>query len=87
MDKEIVLKCIPLRFYTQNDEDICFEWIKKIKCIKKYVGVGRELHLYISSNNISNDNLLDLMGLFDRYKFDSSQLKIFMNDKNKDWFD
>jgi len=23
----------------------------------------------------------------DRYKFDNTQLKVFMNDTNKDWFD
>ncbi len=87
MEKKVILICTPLRYYTQNDEDLCFEWIKKIKCIKKHVGVGRELHLHLSSNNISYNDLLDLIGLFDRYKFDSSQLKIFMNDNNKNLFE
>ena len=50
------------------------------------MGVGRELHLYVSSNKISNSDLLDLMGLFKIYKFDSNQLKVFINDKNKEWF-
>lgn len=87
MGKKVILICTPLRYYTQSDENLCFEWINKIKCIKKYVGVGRELHLYLSSNNISYNDLLDLIGLFDRYKFDSSQLKIFMNDNNKNLFE
>lgn len=87
MNKEIILKCSPLRFYTKDDEELFFEWVKKIKCIHKFEGVGRELYLYISSTKISNDDLLNLMALFDRYKFDVSQLKIFMNDSNKDWFD
>lgn len=87
IDKEILLICTPLRFYTQNDEVLCFEWIKKIKCIKKHIGVARELHLYVSSNKITDSDLLDLLGLFDRYKFDSSQLQIFKNKKNKELFE
>lgn len=86
MEKKIILICTPLRFYTQNDETLCFEWIKKIKCIKKHIGVGRELHLYVSSKKISNSDLLDLMGFFNRYKFGANQLKVFMSDKNKEWF-
>jgi hypothetical protein len=87
MKKQIILICSPLKFYSQNDEDLCFEWIKKIKCIKKHAGVGRELHLHIASKNIPYNDLLDLMGLFARYKYDTNQLKIFMNDENKNLFD
>ena len=87
MNNEIILICSPLRFYTQNDEQLCFDWIEKIKGIKKYEGVGRELHLHILSKDISNDDLLDLIGLFDRYKFNADQLKVFMNDQNKEWFE
>jgi len=87
MNDPIILICTPLRFYTDNDEALCFEWIEKIQCIDECHGVGRELHLLVKSNKISNKDLLDLVGLFDRYKFDSAQLKVFMNDTNKDWFD
>lgn len=86
MNEQVVLICAPLRFYTQNDESLCFKWIKKITCIKKIKGVGRELHLYIPSPAIPNSDLLELTGLFDRYRFDASQLKVFMNESNKDWF-
>jgi len=80
----MVLICSPLRFYTDNDEDLCFQWMKKNKSIKEIKGVGRELHLIIKSNKIPNKDLLDLMGLFDRYKFDSKQLKAFINETNED---
>jgi len=66
MNDQIILVCTPLRFYTDNDEALCFEWIEKIKSIDKYHGVGRELHLLVKSNIIPNKDLLDLMGLFDR---------------------
>ncbi len=87
MTKKVTLICTPLRFYTQNDEGLLFEWLKKIKSIKEIKGVGRELHLHFDSNNIVNEDLLDLMGIFDRYKFDQVQLKVFMNETNKEWFE
>ncbi len=67
--KTNILICTPLRFYCQNDETVYFEWISKIKSIKNVQGIGRELHLTIDTNKISNQDLLDLMGLFARYKF------------------
>jgi hypothetical protein len=87
MPKEIVLICTPLRFYTHDDEELCFQWIEKISCIEEYFGVGRELHLHIVSKNISTNDLLNLMGLFARYKFDTKQLTVFMNDQNNELFD
>lgn len=85
--KKIVLICTPLRFYTQNDEALLFEWIQKIKSIKNVKGIGKELHLFFASNQIPNDDLLDLIGVFDRYKFDNKQLKVFANEQNKAWLE
>ena len=84
--KKIVLICSPLRFYTTNDEDMFFFWLNKISCIKKYKGIGNSLHCYIESNAISDENLLDLIGIFERYNFDKNQLFVFMNEENKNWF-
>ncbi len=83
LDDNTTLICTPLRFYTHIDEEQCFRWIKKIKSISAVEGVGRELHLIAKSNKIPNKDLLELIGLFRRYKFDIKQLRIFMNDDNK----
>lgn len=80
---EVILVCSPLRFYTKNDENWMFRWIKKIKCITKFYGIGQSLHLIVCSNKISIECLLELIGLFRRYKFDVKQLKVFMNKGNK----
>lgn len=85
--KNVELICTPLRFYNDNDEDFLFAWIHKVKSIKDATGYGRELHLTIEDKNIPNDDLLDLMGIFDRYKFDTKQLEAFKNEANKKWFD
>jgi hypothetical protein len=81
------LICSPLRFYTDTDEALFFNWLKKIKSILEIKGVGRELHLIFASRHISDKDLREIMGVFDRYKFDNAQLKVFMNDSNKDWFE
>jgi len=86
MNEPIILMCTPLSFYTEEDEDFLFAWLKKIKSIKKIKGVGLELHLQLDSKNISDHDLLNLMAIFDRYNFDSNQLRIFMNEGNKEWF-
>lgn len=85
--EEVILICTPLTFYVENDENAFFEWLNKISCIDKYQGIGRELHLHISSDNISDDELLELFGIFQRYNFDQSQLKRFKNKNNEDLFE
>jgi hypothetical protein len=87
MDKNIVLICKPLRFYTENDEALFFGWLEKITCIEQIKGIGKKLHLFIALQHIPNNDLLDLIGLFSRYKFDIKQLRVFMNEDNKEWFD
>lgn len=59
MDEKIVLICTPLRFYTQTDEEQCFKWIKKIKLINSVEGAGRELHLIMESDKITNKDLFN----------------------------
>lgn len=76
-----------MRFYSQKDEDMLFAWIKQIQCIERTDGVGRVLQLSIASKNISDEDLLDLMGLFSRYGFEQEQLKVFMTKENAHWFD
>lgn len=87
MDERIRLVCEPLTFYTENDEILLFEWLHKIRCITSIEGVGEALYLNIASKIIPDADLLDLMGVFNRYRFDSQQLRVFMNDANKGWFE
>ena len=50
--KVLIIICTPLRFYSQGDEELFFEWIKRIKSVESYKGQGRELHLYFLSGQI-----------------------------------
>jgi hypothetical protein len=79
----------PLRFFSQDDEDLFFKWINLISCIQSYKGIGRELHLKVSSKDISNNDFINLRAIFKRYKLKNiEQLKeLFLNNNNKHWFD
>jgi hypothetical protein len=79
----IKLICKRVMFYSQNDESVFFEWISKIRVIKKWEGVGDEIHLFLARSNVSNVGLRDLTALFRRYKINMHQLQPLVNDKNR----
>jgi hypothetical protein len=82
----IKLICKKVEFYSRNDESAFFEWIAKIRVIKKWEGVGDEIHLYVPKTIVSKTSLRDLMALFFRYKINMRQLQQLVNDKNRDFF-
>ena len=86
MEKNIILICKRVKFYDMRDEEAFFEWIKKIKPIKKIDGIYDELYLYFATNNIPDKSLRSLIALFYRYNINMKQLAIFLNEKNKKWF-
>jgi hypothetical protein len=82
----VKLICKQVKFYSRGDEDVFFEWISKIKAIKKYEGVGDEIHLYAASSKISDKGLRELTALFYRYNINTQQLQQFINEKNSQWY-
>lgn len=84
--KNIILVCTAVKFYCLKDEDAFFEWIKKINCIEKISALGRELYLHIVDDEIDDQDLDDLIGLFYRYNIEMTQLARFLTDENKNWF-
>jgi hypothetical protein len=73
-------------FYAPGDEEVFFEWISKIRAIKKWKGVGDEIQLYLPSSTISQKSLREITALFYRYKINMSQLQQLVNDKNREWY-
>lgn len=82
---EVKLECPSITYCSQMDETAFFEWLKKIKGIKRMDGVREELNLYIDKP-ILDDDLRELIALFYRYKIDMKQLGVFLSDENRDWF-
>lgn len=81
------LTCKRVYFYSKIDEDMFFEWIKKIKCIEKFEGAGDELYLDLVDKELNYEDIKDLLALFYRYEIDMKQLKKYLNKKNKFAFD
>ncbi|MGA9530666.1 MAG: hypothetical protein WBQ73_02135 [Candidatus Babeliales bacterium] len=81
-----VLVCKKVKFYCHKDEDAFFNWIKKIECIDQTSAAGDELFLHVASQELHDQDLRDLIGLFYRYNIDMKQLARFLTNENKTWF-
>ncbi len=80
MEKDIVISCKRVRYYTEIDEDYFFEWIDQISCICKIDGQHDELYLHLKTRQISDEEVKNLVALFKRYKIPAiKQLRIFSN--------
>lgn len=78
------ITCKRVIFYSKLDEDMFFEWIKKINCIKSFEGAGDEMYLDFVESELSYDDMKDIISLLYRYKVDMTQLQPFVNQQNKD---
>lgn len=81
----ITLICKDIFFYSNLDEAVFFEWIKKISSIQDCKGVADELHLDVKVA-MSDDALRNLIALFARYAIEMNDLKQFVTDENRQWF-
>ena len=81
-----ILICKSVWYYSSFDEDLFFEWIKKIPAIIKYEGKHDELLIYVQHEIINDNGLRELLALFYRYKIDMNQLAVFFNNENRNWF-
>jgi len=85
--KKIKLICRSVSYLSQKDEDAFFEWLRKISSIIEIDGWKDELHLYLESDVIPDEDLEEIVAIFYRYEIkDMTQLKIFLNEYNKEWF-
>jgi hypothetical protein len=76
-----------IKYYSENDRDMFFKWVRSIECVEKVEEDKNKLHLYICSDELHDQDLRDLIGLLYRYKAnDMKQLKMFLTEDNKRWF-
>lgn len=79
--------CKSVLYYSSHDEDLFFDWLKKISSIVDFVGKNDELHINIASTTIDDSDLRELLALFYRYKIKNmNQLEIFLTEANRAWF-
>ena len=80
------LVCKGVTFYSQNDEIAFFDWISRIKGIKRWEGIVDEVHIHIPKKTVSDQCLRDLTALLYRYNIEMTQLQQFITEKNRDWY-
>lgn len=73
-------------FFSPCDEDVFFEWLKKISCIESFEGKGLSIILRVNKLLVGESDLRELLSLFKRYNIDMRQLKIFDEECFSSWF-
>lgn len=87
MNNTITIICKSVIYFSAEDETAFFEWLSKIPSIYELTGKHDELHLCFKSTAISNEDLIELIALFQRYRIKQmDQLAIFLKETNKEWF-
>ena len=75
-----------VRFYSDLEKKVFFEFVERINAITEYKEENKKLYLYFKSRCISDKDLRALIGIFDRFKIDMKQLSVFLNERNRTWF-
>ena len=77
------LTCKRVLFYSHADEAAFFHLAGSIKAVQRVEGLSDSILLHVSSRP-SHESLLDLIGLFQRYRISGmSQLAPFLSDSNR----
>ena len=74
-----------VRYFSKNDENIFFEWIKKIPCITDTKGRLSTLYLTVQMDVLDDYQMRDILALFQRYQIDMRTLKKIIKSDFLDW--
>ena len=85
MKRKNFLVCKNVKFNSAFDKEGFFEWINKVKSIIEIKKNDNSLYLFFKTKRISDKDFRALIGLFDRFKIEMKQLKVFLNERNKKW--
>jgi hypothetical protein len=80
-----IIECKRVKFYSTCDEDAFFEWLGKIKSITNIKGQRDSILLTI--DQISDEELYQLVALFRRYKVKMSGVEQILNESQKENFE
>jgi hypothetical protein len=80
----MIIECKKVKFYASYDEDAFFEYLAKIKSV--ITVNGKKDSIYLTVNNLTNEDLYNLVGLFKRYKIKMDQLNTLLDEPHKKLF-
>lgn len=75
-----------MRYGSAGDEAAFFSWLQSISGVKAVRGVGRELHIELHSQQLTQEYLRELLALYARYGGEMSELVMFATPDNAHWF-
>ncbi len=73
----VILRLSKVRFFSAGDEDAFFHWLRSIKCISQYKGVGVDILLEVGAESVDESSLRELIAFFNRYGVPMAQLAVF----------
>lgn len=73
-------------FYHPADEQMFFEWLARIPCVKSYEGDGNDGLVVRLKRRPGQDELRQIIALLYRYRADMRQLAKFETAQNRAWF-
>jgi hypothetical protein len=84
-----------LRYYSQHDEDVFFQWLDSIACVEGYRGHLRTLYIRIAEDILTEEEVREFVALYHRYNLDMTSLialdlprfASWFHDKTKFWHD
>lgn len=81
----MIIECEKVKFYASYDEDAFFECLAKIKSVVDIK--GKKDSIYLTIENLTDDDLYNLVGLFRRYKIKMDALGSMLDGSHKGLFD
>ncbi|WP_369434146.1 hypothetical protein [Psychromonas sp. MME1] len=79
------LECYSLEFLSEKDENNFFNWLNSLDCVNDIYGKGLSVFIDIKED-INDESLKEIIAAFYRYEIDMTQLAVFKNANNQDWF-
>jgi len=83
---EVRLTAKRVWYYSKCDEAAFFEWLDKLRCVKRYEGELDVLSIHIDVAKVDECALRELLALFRRYAVELRQLRVFDRDEFAAWF-
>lgn len=84
--KSRYLICKNTQFFSMIDENVFFEWIKKLDFIEKVKKVSNDFFIFLNKKTLREIDLYEILYLFKRYNIDMKQLRPFLNKRNSKIF-
>jgi len=82
----VEIEATTLHYYSRYDEDSFFRWLDKLSCVHSYKGHLRTLYIKIKVDAVTQEDIYEIVGLYQRYDLDMSSLAVLERSDFSAWF-